>query len=184
MNIQTIKVGSLQTNCYIVSDPVTKEAIVVDPGDEPEEILPEIGSLNIRYIVITHGHWDHIGAVSALKKATKAKVLMQAKATYSLKPDQEIKEGDEVVFGQTKLKVLATPGHSPGGICLYSDKHLFSGDTLFYGTYGRTDLLGSSQKDMEASLKRLATLPDDTIVYPGHGRSTTIKQEKEQGTLG
>lgn len=184
MKIKTIKVGSLRTNCYVVADEASREAIVIDPGDEAEEILPQISGLNVRYIVITHGHWDHIGAVPALKERTKAPVLMSARALPPLGPDREIKEGDEVAFGRIKLKVLATPGHSPGGICLYGEGRLFSGDTLFHETYGRTDLLGSSQNDMDASLKKLAALPDGTEVYPGHGRPTTIKQEKEYGTLG
>jgi len=184
MQIKTIKVGSLQTNCYVIVDEKSKEAVIIDPGDEAEKILPEIDGLNICYIVITHGHYDHIQAVGVVKKQTKAKILMNAKAAYGLKPDQTIKDNDEISFGSIVLKVIETPGHCPGAICLYTDKQLFSGDTLFHSTYGRVDLPGSSPQAMAASLRRLATLPDETKVFPGHGWSTTIGEEKKRGTLG
>lgn len=184
MQIKTIKVGELQTNCYILIDEQSNQAVIIDPGDEAEKILPEIKELSIRYIIITHGHYDHIQAVGFVKNQTKAEVLMNAKAAYGLKPDLTVKDGDEISFGKIVLKVIETPGHSPGAICLYTDKHLFSGDTLFHSTYGRVDLPGSSPQAMAASLKRLATLPDETKVFPGHGWSTTIGEEKKRGTLG
>ncbi|MFH1826328.1 MAG: MBL fold metallo-hydrolase [bacterium] len=184
MKIKIVKVGSLQTNCYIVSDESTNEAIVIDPGDEAAKILPNLKGLKVRYIIITHAHPDHFGALDAVKHATKAKLLMHPADEWFFKPDQELSEGDEIKFGHIDLHVIHTPGHSPGGICLYTDGHLFSGDTLFSTTYGRIDLPGGSPHQMRESLKRLAGLPDETIVYPGHDETTTIGLEKERGTLG
>ena len=184
MLIKTIKVGSLQTNCYIVIDEPSNEAIIIDPGDEAGRILPETRGLKIRYIIITHGHPDHFGAIDEVKKKTGALLLANPADNWFFNPDQELKEGDEVVFGGITLKVLQTPGHSKGCICLYTPGHLFSGDTLFSGTCGRTDLPGGSSAEMSSSLMRLSTLPDETKVYPGHDEFTTIKDEKERGTFG
>ncbi|MFC1511497.1 MBL fold metallo-hydrolase [Candidatus Margulisiibacteriota bacterium] len=167
MKIKTIKVGGLQTNCYVVIDETTKEAVVIDPGDEGRKILPALKDLKVRYIVITHDHFDHIGAVAAVKKATGAQIF----------------SGNEVKFGAIALKVIKTPGHTPDSVCLYTPGYLFAGDTLFSTAHGRTDLPGGSQNEMNKSLKLLATLPDNTLVYPGHDESTSIGLEKERGTL-
>ncbi len=184
MQIKIVKVGSLQTNCYIIIDEKSREAVVIDPGDESHKIIPEIKGLKIRCIILTHAHPDHFGAVDEIKKITGAPLLMNPEDNWFFKPDKEIKEGDEIKFGGLTLKVLHTPGHSKGSVCLYIDGHLFSGDTLFSEGCGRTDLPGGSMADMRKSLKRLSTLPDDTKVYPGHDESTTISREKERGTLG
>lgn len=184
MIIKTIKVGNLQTNCYIVIDEKSKEAVVIDPGDEASKILSEIKGLKIRYIILTHGHPDHFGAIDDIKKATRAPLLMSPDDSWFVKPDQTLQEGDEIKFGNQILNIMQTPGHSKGGICLYTNGHLFSGDTLFSEGCGRTDLPGGSMEEMRKSLKRLAALPDETLVYPGHDESTTIRTEKERGTLG
>jgi len=184
MKIKTIKVSILRTNCYIIIDEPANEAIVIDPGDEADEIIPHLEGLKVKYIVITHGHWDHVGAVEEIKKFTNAPVAMSLGDDWFALPDKELKDGDILTIGQLKFKVIHTPGHSKACICLYTTGHLFSGDTLFAGTCGRMDLPGGSQTDMVKSLKRLTNLPDDTIVYPGHGETTTIAQEKERGTLG
>jgi hydroxyacylglutathione hydrolase len=184
MQIKTIKVGSLQTNCYIVIDEKSKEAVVIDPGDEAARILPEIKGLKIRYIILTHGHPDHFGALDEIQQATGAPLLMNKADSWFFKPDQALKEGDEIKFGGETLKIIHTPGHTRGGICLYTKGHLFSGDTLFWGTHGRTDLPGSSAEEMKRSLKKLSALPDETRVYPGHDEFTTIRDEKERKTLG
>jgi len=181
MQIKTIKVGPLRTNCYVVVDEKSGEAVVIDPGDEAEKILPEIKGLKIRAIIVTHGHMDHFGAVSAIKQATGARLLMHPADNWFIVPDQNI--GDKIFFGSITFDVIPTPGHSPGGFCLYTKGFLFSGDTLFANTYGRTDLPGSCEADMLRSLKRLAQLPDDTRVLPGHGDCTSIALEKERGTL-
>jgi len=161
----------LQTNCYVLVDDQTQEAVVIDPGDEAEKILPELNGLKIKMILLTHGHYDHVGALKEVLQATSAPLR---------------KEEDEISFGSETLAVIKTPGHTSDGVCFYSKKHnyLFAGDTLFYQTYGRTDLPTSSPREMVLSLKRLAELPNETKVFPGHGWSTTIKQEKEFGTIG
>lgn len=170
MQIKVVKVGGLQTNCYIVSDERTREAIVIDPGDDAEKIKAALPGLKVKYIVITHGHYDHVGALGEIIQATKAPVLK-----FPI---------DAVRFGGLSFLVLHTPGHTKDSICLYAPGHLFSGDTLFSAAYGRTDLPGGSPQEMRLSLKGLAGLPDDTIVYPGHDETTTIGLEKERGTLG
>ncbi|MBU0502201.1 MAG: MBL fold metallo-hydrolase [bacterium] len=185
MKVKNIKVGGLQTNCYILVDEKSNEAVVIDPGDEAGLILPEIAGLKVKYIILTHGHYDHVGGVLELKAETQALVLMNDQDNWAFKAEQNFKDGDEIKFGSEKLKVIATPGHTAGCVCFYSaaNNSLFSGDTLFYNTYGRVDLQSSSPRDMVVSLKKLATLPDETEVFPGHGQPTTIKQEKEIGTL-
>ena len=184
MIIKTIKVGSLQTNCYVIVDEKTGEAVVIDPGDEAAKILPAVEGLKVRHIIVTHGHPDHFGAIDEVKKATGAPLLMHGGDEWFLVPDRVLKEGDEIRFGELSLKVMHTPGHSPGGICLYREGHLFSGDTLFAEAHGRVDIPGASAAAMRESLKRLSRLPDDTIVYPGHDETTTIQREKERGTFG
>ncbi len=183
MKIKTIKVGSLQTNCYIIIDEPSNEAIVVDPGDEADQIISHLKDLKIKYIVITHGHPDHFGALDEIKQYTKAPLAMSPEDSWFIKPDRGLKDGDQIAIGKLSFNVIHTPGHSKGCICLYTAGHLFSGDTLFAGTCGRMDLPGGSQAEMVNSLKRLASLPDNTIVYPGHGETTTIAKEKERGTL-
>ncbi|NQT29152.1 MAG: MBL fold metallo-hydrolase [Candidatus Saganbacteria bacterium] len=184
MQIKTVKVGSLQTNCYIVIDDKSREAIVIDPGDEAQKIVAAIKGLKVKYIVITHGHPDHFGAIDQVKKTTGAAILMNPADAWFFKPDQEIAEGDQIKFGDIVLEVLQTPGHSEGGVCLYTPGYLFAGDTLFSTAHGRVDLPGGSMKKMLNSLKRLGALPPNTQVFPGHDESTTIALEKERGTLG
>jgi glyoxylase-like metal-dependent hydrolase (beta-lactamase superfamily II) len=147
-------------------------------------ILSEIKDFKIRYIILTHGHPDHFGAVDELKKATQAPIVIHPADSWFIKPDKELKNDDEIKFGSLSLKVIHTPGHSKGSICLYISGHLFSGDTLFSEGFGRTDLPGGSTQEMKKSLKRLSALPDETSVYPGHDETTTIKKEKERGILG
>jgi glyoxylase-like metal-dependent hydrolase (beta-lactamase superfamily II) len=188
MIIHTVRVGPIETNCYLVEDETTKEALIVDPGDEAEKILEVIkkNGLKPRYIVNTHGHFDHITGNLKLKEKTGAPVLSHEldafliALTLPLPPDNFLKDGDRLKVGRLTFTVIHTPGHTPGGICLYCEKEktLFSGDTLFYGTTGRTDLPYASEKDMGISFKKLLTLPDETKVYPGHGQPTTIGQEK------
>ena len=184
MKIKVIKVGSLQTNCYIVIDEASNQAIVIDPGDEAVKIIPEINGLTVSSIVITHGHPDHFGALDEIKKITGAKLLAHPADHWFYKPERALNDGDIISCGNINLTVIATPGHSQGGICLFTPGYLFSGDTLFYHTYGRTDLPSSSEEAMLTSLAKLARLPDETIVYPGHDQATTIGAEKEFGTLG
>lgn len=199
MNIKTLIIGELQTNCYLVFDEKTKEGIVIDPADDANFITEQVleNKLKLKYLVATHGHFDHLLAAYELQLAFNVPLLLNKKdlpiveyltksATWWLKrqiiekPPQNlqfVKENDEIKFGNQSLKVIETPGHSPGGICLYSAKKkvLLTGDTLFSDTVGRTDLPYSSKKDLKKSLKKLAGLPPETIIYPGHGNSASLK---------
>lgn len=189
-----------QTNCYIVQDEETKETMVIDPGGEAEKIIEmlEILEAKLKYIYITHCHGDHIGALQQLKEKKGGKILIHrfdAEGLYnkdisltdyigiekvSLEADSRVDDGDTIHVGSLPFQVIHTPGHTIGGSCLYCEKEklLFSGDTLFHGTWGRTDLPTSSFNDIMKSItNKLLVLPKDTIVYPGHGKSTMIQEE-------
>lgn len=201
MKIKVLTVGPIETNCYIVSCPKTKEAVVIDPGDEGERILEFIKDeqLNVKFIINTHGHHDHIGANKDIKDATKAQLLVHEKdgdmlidpnknlskymGINTVEPgaDQKLQDGDTVTFGDLSFKVIHTPGHTPGGICLFSkdNKICFTGDTLFNGSVGRTDLPGGSYATLMKSIReRLVTLSNEVAIYPGHGPKSTIGDEK------
>jgi glyoxylase-like metal-dependent hydrolase (beta-lactamase superfamily II) len=200
MKIENIVVGPLQVNCFIAYDEDSLEALVVDPGDEAEKIirLIEARKLKVSHIVCTHAHFDHIGAVSKLKEATGAPVIIQ-KEDFELymradkqavlwgfqiekqppEPDMYVVEGDEICVGRFRFKVLHTPGHSPGGICLYGEGVIFTGDTIFAGSVGRTDFFGGSNADLKKSFSRIISLPPETRIFSGHGPLTTVKMEKE-----
>lgn len=201
MHIIIMEVGALGTNCYIVYCNNTKEGVVIDPGGDGEKIIEVIkkNEIDIKYILNTHGHHDHIGANKILKEYTNkdllihendSEMLTSSKDNFSLflgevdcgpAADGYLKEGDIVKFGECSLEVIHLPGHTPGGIGFYSEKEgiLFSGDTLFYGSIGRTDLPNSDYQDMTKSLARLMKYPDETIVFPGHGPKTSIATEKQ-----
>jgi glyoxylase-like metal-dependent hydrolase (beta-lactamase superfamily II) len=200
MLIETLVVSPLAVNCYIVGDEETREAMVIDPGDNAREILDALrrGRLNVKAIVNTHAHFDHVGAVSQVREATgapfmihadEAPILAAASGSAALwgmyvpqpKPaDRLLREGDEVRVGSIAFRVLHTPGHTPGGICLLHDKTVFVGDTLFQGSIGRTDFPGGDYGTLMASIRgKLLPLPDETVVYSGHGAPTTIGEEKQ-----
>ena len=194
-----LTVGPLATNCYIVGSESGKEGVIIDPADEAEVILAEVKSLglDIKFIILTHGHFDHIGALKAVKEATGAEVAIhhddaeslfeQSYATafgfsYPLPPppDRLLNNEDRIDTGDLHFVVLHTPGHTPGGISLLMDKVVFSGDTLFNYGIGRSDLPGGSYNQLMNSIHtKLMVLPDDTVVYPGHGASTTIGAERQ-----
>jgi len=204
MWIRSLIVGFLDTNCYLVAPKEGSEAIVIDPGfreDEAEKILKEITEhgLQVKYIVNTHGHLDHISGNSILRQATKALILIHENDVSMLNDslknfsrrlglvvtsppaDRLIRDGEIIELGQLELEVIHTPGHTYGSISLYCQEEgiVFTGDTLFAGSIGRTDLSGSSFKDIMQSLRgKLMKLPDQTLVYPGHGGKTTIGKEK------
>lgn len=200
MKIKKFEVGPLFVNCYIIYDEITKQAAVIDPGDEPDLILDFIKeeNLNLKYILCTHGHFDHIGSVKELKDETGAKVVLHEKDIDIYRnspqiamqffgieiepqpePDILINDGENLNIGNIQIKVIHTAGHSPGSICFYTKDYLFTGDTLFAGSVGRTDLIGGSMTELFNSLKKIAFLPDETIVFPGHGPKTKIGIEKK-----
>ena len=199
MKIIRIPAGIYSVNCYIIYSIDSKEGIVIDPGGDADTILKiiEDNTINITNIILTHGHGDHIGAVSSLKKELMIPVLIHeddlimiqdsdinlsskmAIGSVEIIPDILLKDGDIIQLNKYKIKVIHTPGHTPGCICLKVGKYLFSGDTLFKSSIGRTDLMGSSFDDIIKSIKeKLFILEDDITVLPGHGESTTILLER------
>lgn len=199
MNINRIAAGVYAANCYIINCPETKEGLVIDPGGSVEDIMDIIkeNQLNIKYILLTHGHGDHIGGVKELKELLEVPVLahedeleLLAKAELNLsnimymgpvelEVEQELKDGDTISFGSLEGKVIHTPGHSKGGICFKVNKDLFTGDTLFKQSVGRSDLDGGDHEQLISSIKnKLLVLDNDTKIYPGHGASSTIGEEK------
>ena len=184
MEIKTLVVGPLSTNCYLISsekesarpkgEARLKEAAVIDPGADSKKILKEIEKLGLKlkYIILTHSHLDHISAAKEIKEKTKAKILAHEIERYSLNfpIDILLKEGDEIKIGKESLKVLHTPGHTPGSICLLGKNFVFTGDLLFKEGTGRTDLPGGSQIWLEKSLQKLSKfLKPGMKIYPGHG---------------
>jgi glyoxylase-like metal-dependent hydrolase (beta-lactamase superfamily II) len=200
MEFKRLPLGIYQANCYILHDEKTKETAVIDPGGDFPELKSYIESngLSVKYIIVTHGHGDHIGALKELKEYSRAVVcvhkedhemLISKSKNYSeviggtvveMSADRLLEDGDVLELGAAELRIIHTPGHSRGGICVYCDGNLFSGDTLFAGSIGRTDLTGGSFDEIIASIKsKILLLPEDTAVYPGHGSSTTIAIEKK-----
>jgi len=186
-------------NCFILGCESTKEAVVIDPGDDADRILIELSKseLKVKYLINTHGHFDHVGANKRMKEVTGAQLAIHPadepmlnelshsalmfglSAQNSPPADILLNNGDEICFGEITLKVIHTPGHSKGGICLYTAGHLFSGDTLFAGSIGRTDLPGGDYDTLISNIKeKLLHFDEDTIVYTGHGPETTIGNEK------
>lgn len=198
MIIKKLIVGGLENNCYFIGDEKSREIMVIDPGDEPDRILDFIEENNyrVKYLVFTHAHFDHVAAVSELKEATGAQIVLhgddlelyenaetQARVWgFEIdplpKPDMLVAEGDEIVLGALRFGVLHTPGHSPGGICLYGEGVLVTGDTLFAGSVGRTDLHGGDLGELRHSFSRLMQLPDAIRVLPGHGPESTVGKER------
>jgi glyoxylase-like metal-dependent hydrolase (beta-lactamase superfamily II) len=181
LSIQKVHVGEKDTNCYVVACADTREAVVIDAGDDAPKILAQLDGLSVKWIVFTHAHPGHTGAKDEIKTATHAPTAMHlADATTYLKSaDRYLLSTDTLPFGRFVLEVLITPGHTPGGLSYKVGNHVFTGDTLLAGKIGRVDLPGSSPQQMLLSLHgQLLTLPDNTVVYPGHGPNTTIGAER------
>ena len=199
MILKTLVVGLLETNCYILGDEKTKDAVVIDPGEDFEKIDKQLkaSALKVKYIVLTHGHFDHTGALARLRESTGGEILIHAEDASMLSSsgqaqpllmdsgaepcaaDRTLKEGDRIQFGESTLEVLHTPGHTPGGISLVTDKMIFTGDTLFCGSIGRTDLAGGSLQILMDSIKsKLLTKGDDYLICPGHGPASSIGEER------
>ncbi|MCR5560165.1 MBL fold metallo-hydrolase [Schwartzia sp. (in: firmicutes)] len=198
MKVDYFVVGPVEVNCYVIYDD-NRIGAVIDPGGNPERILEHIKKekLDIRYVLNTHGHGDHIGADDAIRDATGAPLYIhEADAGMLADPrenlsafmgyhalarpaDKLLHGGETITFGDITLKVVCTPGHSPGGVCFVGDGIVFSGDALFAESIGRTDFPGGSLQELVSSIKKeLFSLPDETEVYPGHGPKTTIGWEK------
>ena len=197
MKIKSMQVGELATNCYILIDDVEKKAAVIDPGDESDRILEELEGLDaqVEYILLTHGHYDHIGGVAQVHEA-----LPQAKV-YLHKADsrgtgfhvvpladqvedlQYYDDGDTLTLGSLTIHVIHTPGHTPGGVTLRVGDVLFTGDTLFAGSMGRSDFPGGNTQQLFASLKKLAGLEGDYHVLPGHEMTTTLDRERQSNVF-
>lgn len=202
VHIKRIEVGIMGVNCFLVGCTETKEALILDPGEDPDMVLDEVekGGWQVRFIVNTHGHYDHIGGNTVLKEQTGAQILIHEKDAEALtepqknlsiltgRPlaspaaDQTLQDGDLIEVGNTvKLKVIHTPGHTPGCISLYQDGELFTGDTLFSYGIGRTDFLGGSYEQIMDSINnKLLQYPDETHVYPGHNTLSTLGEIKAQ----
>ncbi|MCL5023882.1 MAG: MBL fold metallo-hydrolase [Nitrospirae bacterium] len=203
MIIRVLGVGPLEANCFILGDENSAKAMVIDPGDEPDRIMDAVraGGLSVEQIVCTHAHFDHVGAVPDLKKETNAKIVlhqdelemyraakdMAAFWGYALEPlpepDLLVKEGDELRTGSLLFRVLHTPGHSPGGICLFGEGVVVTGDTLFAGSVGRTDFHGGDMSRLKRSFERLLALPPETRVLAGHGPDSTIGRERSENVF-
>ncbi|HID09905.1 MAG TPA: MBL fold metallo-hydrolase [Candidatus Latescibacteria bacterium] len=200
MRVERIVVGALETNCYLICCDETEEAVVIDPGADPERILRAVeeAGVHVAAIVNTHGHFDHIAANGPLKEATGADVWvhpfdadmltdgnLNGSALFFGLPravppaDRFLEDGDEVSCGKIAMKVIHAPGHSPGSVLLLAGGHIFCGDTLFRGSIGRWDLPGGSFEALIRSIRdRLLRLGDDIVVHPGHGSETTIGYER------
>ena len=200
MIIKTLPVGPIMANCFVVGCKETLEAAVIDPGDEAKKILGLVAELDltVKFIINTHGHFDHVSANKGVNAATKAPILIHAldapmleqisasaanwglSAENSPSPDRTIDDGDTITFGKITFNVIHTPGHTPGGISLFADGHVFVGDTLFAGSIGRTDFPGGDFETLKTSIQnKLFRLGDDVRVFTGHGPETSIGRERQ-----
>ncbi len=200
MIIKTLPVGPIMANCFVVGCKETLEAAVIDPGDEAKKILGLVAELDltVKFIINTHGHFDHVSANKGVNAATKAPILIHAldapmleqisasaanwglSAENSPSPDRTIDDGDTITFGKITFNVIHTPGHTPGGISLFADGHVFVGDTLFAGSIGRTDFPGGDFETLKTSIRnKLFRLGDDIRVFTGHGPETSIGRERQ-----
>lgn len=195
MTITKLNVGYLMTNCYVVADEASGEAAVIDPGGDADKIMSAVEKTGakVKYVLLTHGHYDHTGAVDELSRRTGAPVYIHPADLLDDKNDlgtqlffspakdtpiRHLAEGDVLTLGSYDIKVLNTPGHSWGSCVFLMDREMFSGDTLFAGSCGRTDFSGGSTEKMMASLKRLHDLEGDYNVYPGHEGASTLENER------
>ena len=189
IEIHAIPLGMLQTNCYILTREGSRRCVVIDPGQQPQPLLDYLqqNQLTVDAILLTHGHFDHVGGVRTLVAETDAPVYLN-EADLALPPRMtdgplyytaSYGEGSQVEAAGLTFQVISTPGHTPGSVCLLTEDCMFSGDTLFAGSCGRTDFPGGSSQDMLSSLHRLSALDRDYRVFPGHGESTTLAREKQ-----
>ncbi|MDU4750487.1 MAG: MBL fold metallo-hydrolase [Clostridium butyricum] len=192
LNLKTVPVGVYEANCYILVDSETKDCAIIDAGGDAGKILAAVESMqgNPKYLLLTHGHFDHVGGVKEICSKydipfyiskTDEEYMEKDNSVFGTLPKASgyLKEGDVVKLGSREIKVIETPGHTKGGLCFLIDGKLFTGDTLFQGSIGRTDFIGGDMKEIISSIKnKLLPLGDDVEVYPGHGPSSSIKFEK------
>ena len=179
--LTTFAVGPFDNNVYVLSDPKTKEALLIDAANEASRILKELDGLRVSHILTTHGHADHVQALKVVRERTGARFTCHTADVpmMPMPPDQRVKDGDRFRFGDYELRALHTPGHTPGSVCFLIADRLFSGDTLFPGGPGNTANANASFETIIESIRgKLFTLPDDTQVLPGHGKPTTIGRER------
>jgi len=181
IQMEKLELGPFGTNTYVVICQETRDSVVVDAPGQAGKVFKQLEGTNPKYILMTHDHMDHVGALSELKSELKVPVAAHAEDAGNLPapPDMLLKDGDVVSFGNIQLRVLHTPGHTPGSLCFLTGNTLISGDTIFPGGPGKTASPGRFKQILETITNKLFALPDDTKVYPGHGDSTTIKKEKE-----
>lgn len=197
MNIRNFAVGPVSAECYIVRDEITNTAFMVDPGDDAEYLLKKLGQAKLEYVILTHGHFDHVMAADEILKKSGAKLVVCDKEVPALTDpelggfnsfgvakfvplyaDVVVSDGDELDFAGKKLEFMNTPGHTKGSMCIKMGDVIFTGDTLFAGTCGRCDLPSGDYREMLDSLKRLAELEGDFIIYPGHGEPSKLSIER------
>ncbi len=200
MIVKGLAVGPLESNCFIIGDERSGKAMIIDPGDEPDRIIDFVAEagLSVDYLVCTHAHFDHVGAVPEIRKETGARIVIHKEEVeiyhaardmaafwgYDIEqlpePDLLVEDGDEIRPGKLVFRVLHTPGHSPGSISLYGEGVVVTGDTLFAGSVGRTDFHGGDMNKLKQSFERLLSLPPDTEVLAGHGPASTIGRERTE----
>jgi glyoxylase-like metal-dependent hydrolase (beta-lactamase superfamily II) len=204
MILHTVVTGPLEVNCYLVGCEKTNRTAVIDPGGDAERIISVIDDNKLKpsHILLTHGHWDHIGAVGALKRKYGAAISLHeddrrlyANACQQARffgfeidspppVDQSLKDGDSILIGMLDLRVIHTPGHSMGSVCFLGENEIFTGDLVFAGAFGRTDIPGGNTQLLRDSVEgKIFVLPCNTIIYPGHGRRTTVSDEKSGNSI-
>lgn len=197
ITIKSVLLGELGNNCYLITDEATGKAALVDCTEASLKMFDFISNADLEYILLTHGHFDHIGGVKEISEKYGAKVVISAEDAPMLESGRHslaafcgvkqnntqadilVKNGDVITLGETEIKVMSTPGHTKGGVCYIADDNIFTGDTLFFCSCGRTDFPGGSVKEIKESLNKLAQLEGDYKLYPGHDRKTTLAFERQ-----